>query len=570
MENKVRDWPRRLAIIAGVSAVGLFTGGAYWLGTQQSSQTVAPVSTQTDSLPITETSKETHVVDETILPTDGVTWYSEWKELAPAPELFVKADSNNPEFTEEYARDYSVYAAGEFEGDRLLVAAVEPNGPDYRGTRTPFLFRERADGKYTHLLRVTSTESQYYGPKLTSKVTVDSTTTFSSITPPDSVSINSVAVPLITELNAIYDELIKKSDHVFTKVADTASGSIYRERVVSETKGGKAGLGLERFILNLPNRLVQVYQFYPSSILKDDYSMKVTWNDGTSTTRTYRLDGVSGCGSPSSVTVWEGNEDALTKIGKTGNDEDIYGFKSSADPVISYYFEMTGGRRYDATSDKEVSFNLDDYVNHHGVIAYKDALGRFLILNSDEFANAAECGKPVVYLYPTQNAQVSVKVGAKVTVSEPAYNDGWQVSAEPTGKLTLADGRQYDSLFWEGLGDGMYPAITSGFVVPQAKLNATLWQQLKQLGLNENESRDFMDFWWPRMPKTPFVRLTWFGTRQMNELAPLTVTPQPDTMIRIFLDFAGLEQPINLASQRLSAPERKGFTLVEWGGLLKK
>jgi hypothetical protein len=50
---------------------------------------------------------------------------------------------------------------------------------------------------------------------------------------------------------------------------------------------------------------------------------------------------------------------------------------------------------------------------------------------------------------------------------------------------------------------------------------------------------------------------------------PLTITPTPDTQIRLFLDFEGLTTPIPLAPQMLSAPPRSGFTVVEWGGLLR-
>jgi len=167
----------------------------------------------------------------------------------------------------------------------------------------------------------------------------------------------------------------------------------------------------------------------------------------------------------------------------------------------------------------------------------------------------------VIYLYPEQPTHVSVKVGADVTVSEPEYGNGWNVLAEPTGKQTL---------FWEGTGFGMYPAVNTGFVVAQENLEATLWKHLQQLGLNERESIDFMEFWLPHMPTTPYVRLTWFGTKEMDELAPLYVRPRPDTVIRIFLDFEGLQKPVTMQPQTLSSIPRKGFTLVEWGGLLNR
>jgi hypothetical protein len=55
----------------------------------------------------------------------------------------------------------------------------------------------------------------------------------------------------------------------------------------------------------------------------------------------------------------------------------------------------------------------------------------------------------------------------------------------------------------------------------------------------------------------------------MDELAPMTITPKPDVTIRLFLDFEGLQQPIALKPQKLSATPRHGFTAVEWGGLLR-
>ncbi|OGZ68676.1 MAG: hypothetical protein A3D44_03940 [Candidatus Staskawiczbacteria bacterium RIFCSPHIGHO2_02_FULL_42_22] len=183
---------------------------------------------------------------------------------------------------------------------------------------------------------------------------------------------------------------------------------------------------------------------------------------------------------------------------------------------------------------------------------------------------AAECGKPVIYLYPIKPINVTVKVGANITVSEPEYNNGWQVLANPDGTLKTGDGNTYESLFWEGIGYGVYPSITEGFVVAQSELQSTIVLQLKQLGLNDKESADFLEFWLPKMPNTPYVRLTWFTASQLDQLAPLVVWPRPDTTIRIFLDFQGLEKQIPLPQQHLTALSRNGFTMVEWGGLLRK
>ena len=92
--------------------------------------------------------------------------------------------------------------------------------------------------------------------------------------------------------------------------------------------------------------------------------------------------------------------------------------------------------------------------------------------------------------------------------------------------------------------------------------------QLKALGLNAKERSDFLNFWLPYMPSTPYVRLTWLGNQQLDKIAPMKISPRPDTVIRVFLDFAGLDSPISLQPQHFSPPARNGFTVVEWGGLM--
>ena len=44
------------------------------------------------------------------------------------------------------------------------------------------------------------------------------------------------------------------------------------------------------------------------------------------------------------------------------------------------------------------------------------------------------------------------------------------------------------------------------------------------------------------------------------------VEPEPDTVIRVFMAYAALEKPVDVPEPVLHTPERKGFTVVEWGG----
>ncbi len=208
------------------------------------------------------------------------------------------------------------------------------------------------------------------------------------------------------------------------------------------------------------------------------------------------------------------------------------------------------------------------YVNDHGLLVIENNKKELLVYVRGQYSAVGGCAKPVVYLYPTTPTTVSVKVGAKVTVSDPLYPaGGWKnVLARPDGRLTYS-GKTYGSLFWEGQGIGDYPGIASGTVVKRADAVKTIRSQLIAQGLNATETKDFMTFWEPKIPNKPFVRLTWLNTAQMNGLAPLTISPKPQTVIRVFLDMDGFDAPVALPSQQLTKVERKGFTVVEWGGL---
>ncbi|MBM4781154.1 MAG: hypothetical protein GQE15_25970 [Archangiaceae bacterium] len=181
-----------------------------------------------------------------------------------------------------------------------------------------------------------------------------------------------------------------------------------------------------------------------------------------------------------------------------------------------------------------------------------------------------EMAKPVIYLYPTSPQQVRVTVAPRggVTVSEPPYRDGWTVKATPEGTMLTADGRTHPYLFWEsGLTERPAP-LREGEVVPRSEVGAFLTERLRALGLSTAETEDFTAYWLPLMTTSPFVAVRFATRAEIDQAAPLDITPRPDTVIRVLMDFRALDAPVKLPPQKLeAAPARKGFVAVEWGGL---
>ena len=176
--------------------------------------------------------------------------------------------------------------------------------------------------------------------------------------------------------------------------------------------------------------------------------------------------------------------------------------------------------------------------------------------------------KPVIYLYPeTQTeAHVELNLGGKLTCTYPSYDEesGWTVTAHPDGTLTDSKGMEYNYLYWEGQADVDYD-FSRGFCVAGGDTAAFLETALTELGLNRREANEFIIYWLPKMEGNPY-NLIAFQNEAYTAAAELTVTPEPDTVIRVFMAWKPLEEPAEIAPQQLDAPQRTGFTAVEWGG----
>lgn len=244
----------------------------------------------------------------------------------------------------------------------------------------------------------------------------------------------------------------------------------------------------------------------------------------------------------------------------------IYMFADDNHPFLKSYYESG----YFSYEDEE-KISYADFIASRPFFFWQDKFGRLIKFQKSDYLSPAECGKPVIYLYPEETTEVSVKVApvGGFSYTDPEYNDGWLVKAEPNGQLTeISSGKNYPYLFWEGRG-GLYQTPKKGWVVEKAEVENFLYQKLAELGLNKQESADFMEFWYPKMQSAPYYFITFMGNNVMNALAPLSIEPKADTTIRILMDYAELQAPMAVEPLNIRTPERRGFTVVEWGGVLR-
>ena len=175
--------------------------------------------------------------------------------------------------------------------------------------------------------------------------------------------------------------------------------------------------------------------------------------------------------------------------------------------------------------------------------------------------------KPVIYLYPEEEMEVTVKLDfdGALTAAYPAYGDGWTVVAAPDGTLTDPNtGREYYCLFWEGVTQRQYD-FSAGFCVAGKDTAAFLEDALSRLGLTDKEADEFIIYWLPRMEGNAYNLISFQGESYTGG-AVLTIDPTPDSVLRVFMAWKGLDAPVEIAPQELPGFERAGFTVVEWGG----
>ena len=173
--------------------------------------------------------------------------------------------------------------------------------------------------------------------------------------------------------------------------------------------------------------------------------------------------------------------------------------------------------------------------------------------------------KPAIYLYPqeTLKIKVSLSINGEITISEPEYNNGWDVVVEPGGKIEGS----YDYLFYEARLNYL-KTPDEGWCVEYEHLELWMNNTLKELGLNEKESKDFKDFWLDFLPIANYYEIKLLSKEYLDLHMGLLIDPQPETIIRVLLTFSPYQNAVEIDTPLITTPIRSGFTVVEWGGFI--
>ncbi len=309
------------------------------------------------------------------------------------------------------------------------------------------------------------------------------------------------------------------------------------------------------------------------------------------------------CATSQNTRIVNIKDGELEQIGMV-SDRPLFRLKDTSSPIytLAYQNKMQyydgSGAEWNDENKNIAKPTLSEYVSQNPLLFVKDYWNRWVALGEYDIMLPGGCGKPVIYLYPTVPTEVTVQfqVPVQFTTEIPTYAGAWQVLAHKDGTLVNLKSQStecgkidsqkkgseyaqnacktniYPYLFWAGnVSSQNYPDITKGWVIARSELKGFINDKLIEIGLNSKEKTDFESYWLPEMlaKDTPYYRLSFLQTGELNTLFPMEVTPRPDTIFRIFLDYTPLtiKPKSEIQPQTLNKLIRNGFTLVEWGGL---
>ncbi len=552
-----------LIVVIAILLIALGALAGFFFFQQQNQQPVIvsqnnPATSTNNNLPdqnnVSTTTTSTPETSQDIIWNDP--------QQIPSLNIFTKTiESNYTYDPEKDAKYYKVgtVTSGKYQGGEIILVSAPADGP----SPYPEFYRFIKLADSLIYLKNSSGIAFAYLEATSSKYTTDENYIINQLIFPKSIvgPKSSEILELDQYVNALFASSSLKK--VFT---DPKYGDVYTS--VGYDPNNTDLFKRNGFYIKSPDGTVKVYSLKPDFV-DQTKGTQITWLDGTANKADYTYTTHTGCGSANYASILPSNMASLNNMkvtGKTINGDNIYEFKDINNPVL----KDTYTNKYQVYGDV-VKVPYAEFVANHPVFFWQDPFGRLIKFENSAYGTMAECGKPVIYLYPEQAENISVKVEPQggMTYSDPAYNTGWNVWATTDSQLTeLSSGKNYPYLFWEGRG-GIYEQPKKGFVIKQSEVHNFLIEKLAKLGLNAKETKDFMEFWEPRMQNSPYYFVTFLGTEAMNQLAPLTINPKPDKVIRILMDFSPLQKPISVEGYNIKTPTRNGFTVIEWGGVLR-
>jgi len=191
----------------------------------------------------------------------------------------------------------------------------------------------------------------------------------------------------------------------------------------------------------------------------------------------------------------------------------------------------------------------------------------------DDEAECDTCNmlyKPNIYIYPTENIQLTVKldfpIGGEIVTSIPEYGNGWNVSVDTNGLID----NSYSYLFYESKQPNIWQK-SKGWILKRVELEDFFIENMTNYGFYGQEINDFIEYWIPRLDEFEYYSVYPQNSEIINNVIEISFSEEPDNLLRFYYVISGFN---GLPNNKLIEPEidnqfeRKGFFATEWGVIL--
>lgn len=598
---------KKIIIVLGLASL-LFLAGCAQSQKQPISDQKSPAETGKNNQISNNTTKtDTEAKTETKVPRkeskliafyDPVLWPSE-DVLKGKESYFKKQLTDDPNVSDKQVKDYflsiigissywktGTFISGPYKGQTLVTATIR--GCDGPCTSNVYRFAvDESRDKWTILLKYSFNEEFYQNEVNRPLDAIDETLVIEEFETPSSLPVYPNTKVLLSNKAAITLTNSDKTDPNLGKI-------IEEEANYNNPQFERYFISGNCFYAVMPDQVAAKYAIVPEEFAENTepntslpFALKksLTFTDtkGVKKTQEYSIQsGGCGFGLIGCISLIEpkGNEASeLKKVGTIGS-HDAYMFdtvsgnietNSMKGLVENMYNSYIMKRQYDETLKNQKELSENEFIKSNGMVFIKLDNGKYLSMLTLDYEPSVECGKPVIYLYPEKDTVVNVQVGIDTfTKTIPSYGtNGWSVLAHPNGNLlNFADKKTYPYLFWEGLSDKTFTSSET-WTLKRTEVTKKLPETLLNLGLNATEIKDFMEFWGPRIleEKSPHIEFSFVEQKVFDKIAPLTITPKPDTILRVFMVYRGVDKA-GFTAPKYQPVKRHGFTVIEWGGAL--
>ena len=176
--------------------------------------------------------------------------------------------------------------------------------------------------------------------------------------------------------------------------------------------------------------------------------------------------------------------------------------------------------------------------------------------------------KPNIYIYPPEPINLTVNIsfpnGGEITESIPPYKTGWDIFVNESGLID----NEFEYLFYESLTPDLYQ-YQYGWIIEKEQLTNFFTENMTEYGFNEKEIKDFITYWIPLLNSSNMFAIYPQTEQTIEQIIKLNFSIKPNSILRLFYIIKTVDESYSLQCPQIDQFERSGFTVAEWGVVIK-